>query len=174
MKLQEVLLIDEEYVKAYSTVSANLDAKYIAPAITTAQVINLQELIGTKLAVKLCELVEDNVIGNTEYQPYKDLLDGYIQPYLLAVTNAELFVSNYAKLRNSGNMQYLDTNQTNISMKDVQYMKEHYENQADFLAKRVLDFIVCNRKQFPEFTCAGCCDGMSPRPQSSTSCNLNI
>lgn len=174
MKLQEVLLIDEEYVKAYSTVSANMDAKYIQPAITTAQVVYLQELIGTKLAVKLCQLVEENLIGNQEYVAYKDLLDGYIQPYLLALVNSELYVSNYAKLRNAGNMQYLDTNQTNISMKDVQYLKKHYDDQADFLAKRVIDYIVCNRKQYPEFTCATCCDGMSPNPKANASCNLNI
>ena len=49
--ISDVFLIDEEYVKTYSTISDNLDSKYLNPCIVKSQVMDFQALIGTKLTV---------------------------------------------------------------------------------------------------------------------------
>ena len=91
--ISDVYLIDEQYVKTYSTISDNLDSKYLNPCIVKSQVMDLQSLIGTKLTVKVCTLVHDEQIAGT---PYEALLTEYIQPYLLQCTQAELLISNFS------------------------------------------------------------------------------
>lgn len=173
MILQEVLLITEEYVKKYSTVSDNMDAKYIVPCIVTCQVQNMQPLIGTELSKALCNMVNDNSINEADNSHYKELLDEYVQPYLLAATQAELIISNMAKIRNAGNVQYLDTNQSNITMKDMQYLSQHYSDQAAFLGNRLTDYLRCNMKKFPEYChFCNCCGGMQADPHTNNKINL--
>ena len=167
MILQDVFLIDSDYVKEYSTVSENMEEKYIKPCIVTAQTQDLQQLIGTALSVRLCELLDSQTIYDDENAVYRDLLFDYVQPYLLYCTQAELLVSNMAKLRNSGNMQYLDTNQQNINTTDVKYLVEHYRNQSTFAGNRVVDFCRCNASNLPEWKmCTGCCNGLPSDPKS--------
>lgn len=146
--ISDVFLIDEEYVKTYSTISDNLDSKYLNPCIVKSQVMDLQALIGTKLTVKICTLVRDEEIAGT---PYETLLTEYIQPYLLQCTQAELLISNFAKQRNAGNMQYIDTNQSNITMNDMWKLHAHYDNNASFFANRLTDYILANHTKFPEY-----------------------
>lgn len=168
MILQTVQLITSDYVKEFSTVSENMEEKYINPCIYTAQVQNLQELIGTKLSVRLCEMVDDETITDPENAVYNDLLTQYVQPFLLACCQSELLISNMAKLRNSGNMQYLDTNQQNVNSTDVKYLVEHYRNQATFLGNRVTDFCKCHKNQLKEYcTCETCCSGLKPDGESA-------
>ena len=47
--MKNVLLISEETIKKYSLVSDNLDGKYLYSAIQTAQLVDLDILIGTAL-----------------------------------------------------------------------------------------------------------------------------
>ena len=155
-------MIDSEYVVRYSTVSANMDAKYLTPCIVTAQVQDLQQLIGTPLSTSLAEKVDDESIDAEGNELYKELLDEYVKPFLLAATQSELLISNAVKLRNSGNMQYLDTNQTNMSMKDVEYLVQHYRDQAAFLGNRVTEYLKCHRTAFPELKACGCCNDLRP------------
>lgn len=167
MILQEVFLIDSEYVKMYSTISDNMEEKYINPCIVTAQVQELQQLIGTPLATKLCQLMDDETIHTPENAVYSDLLVDYVQPFLLACTQSEILVSNMAKLRNSGNMQYVDTNQQNINIKDMQYLHQHYCEQSTFLANRISDFIRCHISEIPEAKYCPCCKGLGANPNSA-------
>lgn len=160
------MLIDSEYCKTYSTISSNIEDKFIVPCIVTAQVQDLQSLIGTSLASALAEKVDDESIENPENEMYKELLDEYVKPFLLAATQSELLISNAVKLRNSGNMQYIDTNQVNMSMKDVEYLVQHYRDQVSFLGKMLTDYLKCHRTAFPELKDCGCCNGMQPDEKS--------
>lgn len=174
MILQKVLLIDTDYVKQYSTVSENMDAKYVTPCIVSSQVQDLQQLIGTPLSVKLCELVDDETIDDSENAAYKDLLDEYVKPYLLACTQAELIISNMMKIRRAGDVQFYDTSVQNADMKMIQYQHQHYADQATFLGNRMTDWLKCHMKDYPEYRqfCACKCDGMSPKPESSINCPI--
>lgn len=174
MIIQEVLLINEEYVKRFSTVSDNMDSKYIVPCIVTSQVQRLQPLVGTKLTKLLCELVKDDTIDDTNNVAYKELLDEYVQPFLLAYTQSEMLISNSYKLRNAGNVQYLDTNQSNITSKDVQFLSKHYEDQGVFLGNRMVDWLRCHTKQVPEYLayCNECCGGMQANKDNDFGCNI--
>ena len=167
MILQDVFLISEEYIKTNSVMSDNLDMKYVKPCIAKAQVVDLQQLIGTKLAVKICEMVRDHAIEGTDYET---LLVDYIQPYLLVETQAEFLVTNYAKQRNAGNVQYIDTNHSNIQIQDVWSLHDHYNHTASFLANRLTDYIYANRKKYPEYCRVSDCSEMHAHQNSETHC----
>lgn len=168
MILQDVLLINEDYCKSYSSISWNIDTKYLVPCIVASQVQDLQQLIGTELSKALCQKVQDETIDDAANAAYKELLDDWVQPYLLACTQAELIIANMAKIRNSGNMQYLDTNQSNITSRDTQYMSQHYRDQATFLGNRLTEWLRCHMASFPEYRhYCDCCGGLQPKPASS-------
>ena len=72
--MKNVLLISEETIKKYSLVSDNLDGKYLYSAIQTAQLVDLDILIGTALLNKLQDLVQTNQIKDEVNKHYKELL----------------------------------------------------------------------------------------------------
>ena len=59
LNYRNVLLISEDYIKSNSTLDNNISGKYLQAAITNAQDIELQSLIGTKLLEKIQKLVID-------------------------------------------------------------------------------------------------------------------
>ena len=172
MILQKVALITPDYVKEYSIVSDNMEEKYILPSIFKSQVEDLQALIGTPLSTKLCELVDEETIDEPENAAYEELLDEYVQPYLLECAQANILIASMAKIRNSGAMQYVDVNQQNITTKDVQYLVQNHRDSATFLGNRLTEFLKCRLKDFPELKACGCCNGLSPDPKSSLNIGL--
>jgi hypothetical protein len=53
------MLISEDYIKSNSSLDNNVSGKYLQSAIFSAQDIELQSLIGTKLLEKIQKLVID-------------------------------------------------------------------------------------------------------------------
>lgn len=147
----ECQLITEYELKQKSPIGGNVDADYIAPALMNVQTIYLQQLIGTNLLQKLYNIVNDNTIDDENNNWYAELLDEYIQPYLVAMTTSEMCVTMYSKIRNAGVVQYADTNQSNLDFKGVSFMREHYMNQATFLSERMCKYLSENKVHFPEY-----------------------
>lgn len=141
------LLINPQYIKQYSTVGDNVDEAYITPAIMDAQLMGLQPIIGTYLYDNLCEMVSENILT----AEYKELLDNYIVPYLLQKTQTFLLMNLFAKQRNAGVVQYLDTNQQQLDISQVKFIKAEFENKATFYATRMTDYLCANAKSFPEW-----------------------
>ena len=83
MSHRNVLLISEDYLKTESFLDDNVSGKYLLTAIKMAQDIELQSIIGTNLLHSIQKKVFDNVIDLEDNKRYKDLLDNYIQPFLL-------------------------------------------------------------------------------------------
>ncbi len=141
------LLINAQYIKQYSTVGDNTDEAYITPAIMDAQLMGLQPIIGTMLYDNLCTMVQENILTD----PYKELLDNYITPYLLNKTQAYLLMNLFAKQRNAGVVTYLDTNQQNLDIAQVKFIKAEFDNKATFYAQRMADYLCTNSNLFPEY-----------------------
>lgn len=152
-----VLLISEKYLKTNSLINDNVDACYIVPAIQTAQELGLQPIIGTVLYNKLVELVASGDIS--DWADYKELLDTYILPYLTWRVLADIQVPLFGKVRNSGTVQSQDLQTQQLSIKDVQYIKNDYETKAVFYGNRLTDYLHANHSKYPEYcTIESCAD----------------
>lgn len=151
-----VLLISETTLKRYTVINDNVDACYITPSIVKAQDMGLQPLIGTVLYKKLCEVAlhpED-----TTLQPYIDLLNDYVTPYLCNKATAEVQWALFAKIKNNGIVTSQDQQTEQMSISDCEYLRKKYEYDADFYGQRLTDYLKANTNTYPEYmkreTCA--------------------
>ena len=147
--MNTTLLISEKTLKSMGVINDNVGSEYILPAITLAQEVNLQQLIGTKLLKKLCLLVKNGSIVTVT--DYKTLLDEYVTPYLLWSTTSEIQIPLSLKTTNSGSIQTNDSNRTAVQRKDVNYMADYYANKAKYFGKLLTDFLNTNMNKYPEY-----------------------
>ena len=127
----KTFLISEDYIKSESTIDNNVSGKYIQQAIKLAQDIALQEIIGTKLY----NYIQDNI--DTLESPYIELVEEYIQPYLLYKVLSEIIIPITYKISNFG---LVNTNDENESVSEqVDKLKTYYDNKANVYKKRLQD-----------------------------------
>ena len=151
----KVLLISENTIKDNSVVTANLDGKYIQSAIKNAQDMCLLPLLGSQLLNEIYAQVQDDDIEDR----IKVLLDDYIQPILLNAAISNIIVNVSLKIKNTGLVNTNDTNVSNVSIKDVQWMKQQYDYNVDFYNNRCKEYLIQNREMYKEWP--GCrCNGM--------------
>ena len=156
--MARVFLISEATMKKNSVVNNNVDGMYLLPAIEYAQDAGLQPIIGTKLYDKLMDLVETGQItGATDY---KYLLDEYVTQYLINKVTADIQIPLSYKMRNQGVVQQTADNTYVPNMKDLQYVIQHYQNQADFYGNRMSDYLRANRMKYPEYCSVDSCADM--------------
>lgn len=147
-----VLLISETTLKKYTVVNDNVDAAYITPSIVKAQEIGLQPLIGSVLYRKLCEVADTPPDERTEAdQPYVDLINEYVTPYLCNKTTAEVQWAVFAKIKNNGIVTSQDQQTQQMSIGDCEYLRKKYDYDADFYGGRLTDYLKANTNTYPEY-----------------------
>lgn len=149
MAVQEVLLTNEQYVRGISNIDNNVASKYLLSAIRESQEINLQAIIGTNMLRKLKVLISSGAITDLSNEVYKSLLDE-CQLYLAYQTIVKLCLITSVKISNGGLQQTSDENLTVLGVEDTFTIQEHYQQKADFFAKRLQAYILDNLKDLPE------------------------
>lgn len=154
---KDTLLISPGELKADSLINANVDDKILGYTIQTAQEIYLCKIIGTVLMRKLQELVWNKIQGNDGdnidtqgYESYKELLEEYVQPYLMYKAMADFVVANSFKFRNIGVVRNSDTNTSFIDLDSIRFLQHHYETYVAEYEDRLSKYICANRESFPE------------------------
>lgn len=160
--MNNVLLLSEKTLKQDSLINDNVDTMYIVPAIQVAQEQALQQLIGTCLYDKICELVASGTIPTD----YKLLLDNYIIPFLEYKVMSDIQIPLSYKFRNLGMNQTIDERTLTPSLRDTQYLIEYYDNKAKFFGDRLYDYLCANCKLFPEFRKKDSCDDLMANKMS--------
>ena len=96
---QEILLINEDYIKKFTPLTDAVDPNLIRPAIYLAQDKYLTNFLGTNLTVKL----KADVAGGTLSGDYETLLNEYVLKVVLWWTVVELYPSLLYK-HDNGNL----------------------------------------------------------------------
>ena len=147
--MARVFLLSQKVLKSNSLVNDNVDSSFILPAIEYAQDSGLQTILGTKLYNKLMDLVADgSITGETDY---KYLLDEYVTPYLINKVTADIQLPLAYKFRNQGVVQQTGDNTYVPALRDIQYVVQHYNDQATFYANRLRDYLHANHSKYPEY-----------------------
>ena len=149
--MKNVLLISEETIKKYSLVSDNLDGKYLYSAIQTAQLVDLDILIGTALLNKLQDLVQTNQIKDEANKHYKELLDEYITNYLVYQVMSTVQIAVNYKMSNSGVYSNEGDKKSNLEYKQAQLLQQQYANYANSFANKLKNYLCANVSWFPEY-----------------------
>lgn len=145
-----VLLVSEDYIKTFTNISDNVSGDYILPAIYFAQRQGLEECIGTELTRKLQYLVGSGEIDLEKYEPYKRLLDDYIQDFLAFLALSEIIINTSFKINNLGSNRTDDEKAYNLSYDETFKLKDYYRNKADYLMYRLQRFLIANYNKYPE------------------------
>ena len=143
----ETLLTSTNTIRTITNISDNVSDKYLLSALREAQEQSLVEITGQPLLKALKTMVESGTVDDNA--PYRQLLD-HIKYYLCykAVSNLCVIVS--FKIDNIGVNQTSDENVRSLEMKDVFKMSDYYLQRSDFYRKRIQDYLLNNRGDFPE------------------------
>ena len=164
-----VYFIDPELVKQITNVSDNIEGKVLGPAIIEAGNA-LRDIVGDALCDKLEELISTEKIDLDENANYKLLLDK--SQYFLAYTAAALTTTLTAvKIDNFGVSRSTDEHIESLSLSDVFTISEHYQRVADDYCHKLQNWILKNKKKFPELT-ENQCNDIKANLYSAASCGI--
>ena len=167
--MTEIYLIDPELVKQITNVSDNLEGKVLGPAIIEAGNA-LRDIVGDALCDKLEELVVNEEINLDENINYKLLLDK-AQYFLAYTAAANVTVLTAVKVDNFGVSRSTDEHIESLSLSDVFTISEHYQKKADEYCGKLQNWILKNKKKFPELT-ENQCNDIKANLYSAASCGI--
>jgi hypothetical protein len=169
--MSKVLLTSEDYIKTNSGLDDNIWGKNLMPAIMEAQEMGLQTIIGTCLYQRLCSMVDDGSIVESENSAYKTLLDDYVQSYMLYKVISDLIPIIGVKLANIGVVVSNDEHIQNLTEDERNRIDTYYLYRADFYCKRLQEFLLNNKDLYPELDeCT--CSAMKANLDSAASTGL--
>jgi hypothetical protein len=141
------LIISEEKLREFTDINDNLDSKLLMNAVREAQDIYLQRLTGTSLY----EYILNQINANTLSGNYKDLVDNFIQPYLIYASYWESLDAIYTRPRNNGLLQ--PTGGENSEKADGTWYnrkRQMVENKMEYYGERLTNYLIQNENQFPQ------------------------
>jgi hypothetical protein len=139
------LLIDVSRLKEYSVINENVDAKLLTPTIIMVQDLKLVEILGTDLYEDICSEVTTPPIS----QAYTDLLNNYIEPYLINMVIADAVIDLHTKIANTDIINQRTDNGINESIRGIENLRAKYNSQAENYAMRLYRFLCGNAATYP-------------------------
>ena len=169
MEIYDIMLVSPNTVKAGGYVTNDVTDGTIGASIREGQDIHLKSIIGSALLERLQTLVynkmkgyEDNIDDDVN-EPYKRLLDRYIEPYMVAKVESLLCLPISLKIRNMGVVTNEDTNVRKNSVNDIYVLQRRFETGACRYATELSMFLCANKADYPELDSNTCnCGGFVP------------
>ena len=153
--MAEILLTGETFVKDVSSISDNVAGKYVRPSIREAQEVKYRGIVGDALLARLKELVASKDIDKPENGQYKDLLDR--SQYFLAYSAiVEIAQKVTFKIANAGVVKTGDENMEVASQPDMGKVQAYYQAKADSECLTLQQWLLDNRRAFPELDDCAC------------------
>lgn len=168
--MAEILLSSEAFVKSVTSVSDNLSGKYILPSLREAQEVGLKRILGDALLDKLKGLVKQGQIKEDANKVYKQLIDR-CQYYLAYVAIVEVTNKTSYKIGNFGVTKSNDENQQVATQDEIAKMQYYYQSKADTCCYELQNWLLENRKSFPELS-DNDCRRISSNLYSAATCGI--
>lgn len=168
--MKQILLVSANYIKNISNISDNISGKLIEPAVWEAQNEGLRGILGDTLEDKLEDLVDSGDIDNDENVKYKRLL--VKAQYFLAYTAiANVCMLTTVKIDNAGLEQVSDEKMEPLDITDSYRLRDFYQHKADYLCKQLQNFLLKNRKDYPELS-DNDCNSIKSNLYSAATCGI--
>jgi hypothetical protein len=149
--MSEALLISPGRLKSASEVHSNVDDKIITRAIITAQDIEIEMILGSKLMDKIKELITSGDISQGANQKYKTLLEDHIENALIYYTMEELMDLVTFKVMNKGVMAREADEARPIGSTEMLSLKRRYRSKAEIYGDRLMRYLIQNSNLFDEY-----------------------
>tara|TARA_R110000772_G_scaffold3704_1_gene13179 strand:- start:70 stop:582 length:513 start_codon:yes stop_codon:yes gene_type:complete len=147
-----VLFINRTDLVRHSIIDGNVDTDKMLPFVNTAQVVVIQQYMGTKLYDKMGALISNDDIDLPANAAYKTLLNEYIQPILIWESQVSFLPFCAYQVRNGGIYKHQSETSESVSKDEVDFLVEKCRTQADWYSRRFIDFMAFNQTTYPEYT----------------------
>ena len=141
------LIISEEKLREFTDINDNLDSKLLMNAVREAQDIYLQRLTGTSLYERILADIDANTLSGD----YKDLVDDFVQPFLIYASYWESLDAIYMRPRNNGLL--IPTggeNSVNVERNMYDAKRQAVNNKMQYYSDRLTNYLIQNEGVFPE------------------------
>ena len=145
---QQVLYINENYLKLNTNLSSNIDANLIRPTMIKAQDIYISSFLGTDLDT----LLKAHIIANSLTTLEQDLLV-IIKKAQVEFTAYLTYVDILFRWMNKSATSPGIENGTVINRSDLVYVRDIAKNQGEFYLQQAKDFLILNKATFTTFKC---------------------
>ena len=144
--MTNILLISEDYVKTHSGLNKNIWGDYLLPAIRDAQDIKLSTILGEDLYKTILNKADTETLDGV----YTTLLEEYIQVFLMYQSIADIIPLIATKIGNLGVVVSNDEHITNLTQGERELVQNTFIYKADFYARRLQNYLLKNKNEFPE------------------------
>jgi hypothetical protein len=144
--MDQVLLINEDYIYQNTQVNTSVEATKIYPFIRLAQDKWIEPILGTNLMAKI-KTDGSSIAGN-----YLTLRDTYLRPALCWFALQEMLPSLNFKIDNGSIAQHNSENTQAVGMTEMNAVIDGAKSNARYYAERMRDYLCHNSSLFPEFS----------------------
>ena len=142
-------LLSTDDLKKKGLIHTNTDTKILSRSILIVQDREIQPILGSPLFRALLTRVENNDWNAT----YRELMDDYVIPAMVASVDAQVVLFGTNKITNKGTGRVTDDNFNPNNRQDNALIKDELESVADFYKRRLVGFLMDdNGTNYPEYT----------------------
>jgi hypothetical protein len=167
--MNNVLLVSENKIKAFTAIHFNVRVEDIAPYVIQAQDLYLQPLLGTKFYKHLKEAVGNGTLTANETL----FLDEYIANLLIQRAFALSIPFIKYKIVDKGVVSGTSETSSDVNLDEIKYLIGKVEEAAEFYAQRAREFLFDNISMFQDYLNPGI-KGMMPDRRSQYTAGLTI
>lgn len=143
---QTIFFVTENYIKANTPITANVDIKEVLPLIKGASDMWTQHTLGTYFYQYLLAKYNAQTLNANE-----EILVALMQPSISWRACADAVIELSYQLKNKGIQTQSGDNSNNGEAKMVQFMNRHYAQKAEFYEQKMWEYLVKNKTLYPEF-----------------------
>ncbi len=158
----KALFISSTELKKKSFIDGSVDSNKLLQYIELAQDIHIQNYLGGSLYKKIESLIVDGTISDAGNSIYKDLLDDYIKPMHIWYSQAVYVPYSSFQIDNGGLFKHTSENAETVQRDDLDYLTRKSLANAEFYAKRFLDYMCEYGNDFPEYCTTSSDENMRP------------
>ena len=145
-----VLFINRTDLVRNSIIDGNVDTDKYIQFIKLAQENHIQNYLGTQMYEALTVAIPN--IDLPANARWKLLLDDYVVPMLIWFSQVDYIPFASYQIRNGGMFKHRSENADTVSKEEVDYLVEKARTNAEWYARRFIDFMSFNQTTYPEYT----------------------
>lgn len=135
--MADFITYSADYIKQYSIINDNADAKLITPTIRLVQEKYIKPLLGTDLFNE----IKGEIIAGSVSSDNQTLLDDYLMNVVVNYTLLECTPIFKYRYMNRGIAVNNAENSTSADLNEIKFMMDKWRNDAEFFAERTTKFI---------------------------------
>jgi hypothetical protein len=146
--MAEVLFINENYIKKYTTINGAVDPNLLYPAIYLSQ----DKWVGPFLGDDLLNKLKTDVAAGTISGNYQVLLEDYVQKAVLWWTMVEVLPNLTFKVDNGSLVQRISEDTQTIGNNTLSDFIDRAQRNAEYYTTRLVEYLCANSHLFVEYS----------------------